>query len=392
MSDYYVCSDNIDGKENSRIESLVSALKKAGHNATNGGVGPNTIQSHGMSSASNGQIGVFICGGVDIQVFWDFVQGIGSYYHYKRFIYVYASDTATSDKWLTCNGAKNTPTVQAWDDNYSGGQGDAIGKTVDAYCNEHKDKIWYACGPLGCSFDDVIQNFLNGEGAGSGDTSESSSSSTIKSAICDVMYNWDGEAELFIRDETVHIRKIPSPSKATLSLVEGDNVHLGSINITDYNPSVVNYLTTTFDDYELIIQDELRVKRFGKVPSEVTVEEDIKTLEEAKEFLQREWNKLQRDNDHLIEVSVRGHPKWQVGKWCRVYFPSFKIDDYMYIINMSQEDSATDNWKCNLTLADYPPSFGEPSNSSGEDTTESITESEDNVVDDANTTSEEGSS
>ena len=187
------------------------------------------------------------------------------------------------------------------------------------------------------------------------------------------MYNWDGEAELFIRDETVHIRKIPSPSKATLSLVEGDNVHLGSINITDYNPSVVNYLTTTFEDYELTIQDELRVKRFGKVPSDVTLDEEIKTLDEAKEFLQREWNKLQRDNDHSLEVSVRGHQKWQVGKWCRVYIPSFKIDDYMYIINMSQDDSASDKWKCNLTLVDYPPSFGEPS-TSGEDTNESGTE------------------
>lgn len=168
MADYWVCSDNIDGKENSRIDALVSALKKAGHNATNGGVGPNTIQSHGQTSAAKGQIGAFICGGVDIQVFWDFVQGIGSYYHYDKFIYVYASDTATSDKWLTCNGAKNTPTVQAHDDNYSGGQGDAIGKTVHEYCSEHKDKVWYACGPLGCSFDDVIQNFLSGAGAGSG--------------------------------------------------------------------------------------------------------------------------------------------------------------------------------------------------------------------------------
>ena len=72
-------------------------------------------------------------------------------------------------------------------------------------------------------------------------------------------------------------------------------------------------------------------------------------------------------------MSVRGHQKWQVGKWCRVYIPSFKIDDYMYIANMSQDDSASDKWKCNLTLVDYPPSFGEPSTGS-EDTTESSTE------------------
>ena len=192
--------------------------------------------------------------------------------------------------------------------------------------------------------------------------SDSSSSSTIKSAICDVIYNWDGEAELFIRDETVHIQKIQSPSKAKLSLIEGENIHLGSITVNDYNPSTVNYLTATFKDYELTIQDEQRVKRFGKVQSEVSIEdEEVKTLDDAKEFLQREWNKLQRDNGHSLECTVRGNDKWKQGEWCRVYLPSFGIDGYMYIINMSQDDSASDKWNCQLTLVDYPPGFGEPS-------------------------------
>ena len=285
MSTYYVCSDNIDGKENSRIEELCSALKKAGHEAINGGVGPNTIQSHGQTSASNGQIGVFICGGVDIQVFWDFVQGIGSYYHYKRFIYVYASDTATSDKWLTCNGAKNTPTVQAWDDNYSGGQGDAIGKTVDAYCNEHKDKIWYACGPQGCSFKDVIDNFLKGEGAGSSDSGEAkqgSSASSIKECVQKLLTHWDGEVECYFKGDEVHINKVREPSKYYIGVLqEGSNVFMESISLTDVNPNTPNILEVEWTDGVIELRDELLIKRFGEVKKTLTaVKKEI--IEEVK--------------------------------------------------------------------------------------------------------------
>ena len=361
MSDYWVCCDNIDGNENSRINALCEALKKNGHNATNGGVGPNTIQSHGLTSASKGQIGVFIVGGSDAGMYVDFRDGLKrGYYHYKYMWVVFASETATTDKWITCNGLANTPLVRAHDDNYSGSNIESVGSSAKSFFDANKEYIGYACGKKGCSFDDVIQNFLNG--ANAGDTnSDSSSGSTIKSAICDVMYNWDGEAELFIRDETVYIHKIKSPLKAELSLIEGENIHLNSITINDYNPSTVNYLTCIFEDYELTIQDESRIKRFGKVPSEVSIGEDVKNLEDAKEFLQREWNKLQRDNDHSLECTVRGNSKWQVGEWCRVYLPTFNLDGFMYIINMSQDDSASDKWNCKLTLVDYPPSFGKPS-------------------------------
>ena len=276
MGDYWVCSDNIDGRETTRIKALVKALKDNGHKAHNGGVGPNTIQSHGMTSSAKGQIGVFICGGVDIQVFWDFVQGIGSYYHYKRFIYVYASDTATTDKWLTCNGAKNTPTVQAHDDNYSGGRGDAIGKTVDKYCREHKDKVWYACGKLGCSFDDVIKNFISGEGAGDGSGESSSDSdskskkqeatgTTIKEALQKLLKHWDGEVECYIRGDDVYVHKVRDPKTYTsLLLQEGVNVLSGSIHVKDYNPDTVNSLTVKWTDGLIEFKDPILVERFGE--------------------------------------------------------------------------------------------------------------------------------
>lgn len=284
MAEYYVCSDNIDGKENSRIEALCKALEKNGHTAHNGGVGPNTIQSHGQTSASKGQIGVFICGGVDIQVFWDFVQGIGSYYHYKRFIYVYASDTATTDKWLTCNGAKNTPTVQAHDDNYSGGRGDAIGKTVHEYCSEHKDKIWYACGSMGCSFDEVIENFLKGAGAGDSESKKTSKGGTIKEALQKLLTYWDGEVECYIRGNEVHVNKIRDPKKYCSSILkEGVNVFADSVNLTDINPNTTNYLEVVWTGGTITIKDDNLIKRFGVVKTTVFAEKEIEVEDEEKD-------------------------------------------------------------------------------------------------------------
>jgi len=375
MSDYYVCSDNIDGRENSRIDALCNALKKAGHTAHNGGVGPNTIQSHGQTGGAKGQIGVFICGGVDIQVFWDFVQGIGSYYNYKRFIYVYASDTATTDKWLTCNGAKNTPTVQAHDDNYSGGRGDAIGKTVHQYCSEHKDKIWYACGPLGCSFDDVIKNFLKGEGAGDEEEDDKKSSGgSIKDALKQVLYGWDGDAECYIRDETVYVHKIPDPTTAKITIAEGLNVHYDSVNVTDINPLTVNHLTVLYEDTEFDFKDDELIERFGEVPDEVTLEppEDYEvTDEDIKSLANTEWAKVKRDNGRTVECKITADTEIRAGQWVRVYLPSFNIDTYMYITKTSHDDSVDSSWTANITLADYPPGFGEaPSESESTEETE----------------------
>ena len=394
MADYYVCSDNIDGKENSRIDALVKALEEKGHTATNGGVGPNTIQSHGQESSSSGQIGVFICGGVDIQVFWDFVQGIGSYYHYKRFIYVYASDTATTDKWLTCNGAKNTPTVQAWDDNYSGGQGDAIGKTVDAYCNEHKDKIWYACGSMGCDFQEVIDNFLKGEGAGDSDSGESTSGSTIKDALKqavggDGTNGWDGEAEIRIEGDTVYVNRIPDPTTTKLVANEYENVQYDSVTVTDLNPQTPNKITMAYEGQTLVLKDDHMIERFEENPVEVEPDEFVKSYADAVSFLQREWNKARRGDGRQVELKVQGGMEWKTGTWVRVYLPSFKIDDYMYIVRCSHDEDGTGNWTANLTLEDYPPSLGLYSGGAAEEETDEEETDEETTDEDGETTDTE---
>ena len=58
---YYVCSDRIDGKENSYINVVIKELKAKGKDAVNAGVGPNK-ESVRNSKTSKGTV-VFIVGG-----------------------------------------------------------------------------------------------------------------------------------------------------------------------------------------------------------------------------------------------------------------------------------------------------------------------------------------
>ena len=348
------CDDN-DGKNAEWQNTVASALEKNGHTVEKLPIHPTPFGQYSYGEAGynpKGKIGVYIMADSLVSVA-DLAYG-GTSFKYAYFII--RMDLGKPK--MSQPEHFNTSPI-GMDGDCSGVCEKLVGKTYSQMNELTKNKCQCTWGRTP---KEGAENLIKAMGGEITDTSESSSSSTIKSAICDVMFNWDGEAELFIRDETVHIQKIQSPSKAKLSLIEGENIHLGSITVNDYNPSTVNYLTATFKDYELTIQDEQRVKRFGKVQSEVSIEDDeVKTLDDAKEFLQREWNKLQRDNGHSLECTVRGNDKWKQGEWCRVYLPSFGIDGYMYIINMSQDDSASDKWNCQLTLVDYPPGFGEPS-------------------------------
>lgn len=412
---YYVCADNIDGKENTYINALCDAVKKKGHEATNGGVGPNTVQSHGLSSASSGQIGVFIVGGSDAGMYVDFVTGLkNGYYHYKMMWVVFASNTATTDKWITCNGLANTALVRAHDDNYSGSNIAAVGQTAKAYFDANKQYINYACGKLGCSFDDVIQNFLEGGGMGSDDDG-GSSASTIKEAIKDVMSAWDGEVEAYVRDFKMYIHKIKLPEQdCDLVLSEGLNIESKSITIKDYCPNNTNKLVVHWNGDDIIIQDNKRIERFGEKVKELDAvkrvltnnatdkstdsdtdsdsedsstssdkgyeEVPAETYEEALEFARLEWNRCKREDCHSIELSTAGSAEWQTGKWVRVYIPSFDIDGYYYISRVSENNSPTE-WKASLTLVDFPPSFGEPEEETEEEEEdEETSEVEDDVT------------
>lgn len=405
---YYVCADNIDGKENTYINALCDAVKKKGHEAINGGVGPNTVQSHGLSSGASGQIGVFIVGGSDAGMYVDFRDGLKrGYYKYKMMWVVFASNTATTDKWITCNGLANTPLVRAWDDNYSGSNIESVGQTAKAFFDANSQYIKYACGKLGCTFDDVINNFLAGGGMGS-DEDGDSGASTIKEAIKEVMSAWDGEVEAYVRDFKMYIHKIKLPEQdCNLVLSEGLNIESKSINIKDYCPNNPNKLIVHWNGDDIIIQDNNRIERFGEKVKELDAikrvlttsatkkdsddeettssnkgyeEVPAETYEEALEFARLEWNRCKREDCHEIELSTAGGAEWQQGLWVRVYIPSFDIDGYYYISRVSENMSPTE-WRASLTLVDYPPSFGEPEEETEEDEEEEETsEVEDDVT------------
>ena len=405
---YYVCADNIDGKENTYINALCDAVKKKGHEAINGGVGPNTVQSHGLSSGASGQIGVFIVGGSDAGMYVDFRDGLKrGYYKYKMMWVVFASNTATTDKWITCNGLANTPLVRAWDDNYSGSSIESVGQTAKAYFDANSQYIKYACGKLGCTFDDVINNFLAGGGMGS-DEDGDSGASTIKEAIKEVMSAWDGEVEAYVRDFKMYIHKIKLPEQdCTLVLSEGLNIESKSINIKDYCPNNTNKLIVHWNGDDIIIQDNNRIERFGEKVKELDAvkrvlttsatkkdsgdeetttstdkgyeEVPAETYEEALEFARLEWNRCKREDCHEIELSTAGGAEWQEGLWVRVYIPSFDIDGYYYISRVSENMSPTE-WRASLTLVDYPPSFGEPEEETEDEEEEETSEVEDDVT------------
>ena len=279
MTTYYVCADNIDGKERSRINALCEAIRKKGHTANAGGVGPNTVQSKGNSSSSSGMVGVFIVGGSDAGMYVDFRDGLKrGYYHYKHMKVVFASETATTDKWITCNGLANTKLVRAHDDNYSGSNIDAVGQTAKQFFNANKQYISYACGKKGCTFQDVINNFFSGSDDGSEDSKEVSQGGTIKEALQKLLTFWDGQVECYIRGDEVHVNKIRDPEKYhSCILKEGVNVFAESVNLTDINPNTTNFLEVIWKGGTITIKDENLINRFGEVKTTIYAERKIET-------------------------------------------------------------------------------------------------------------------
>lgn len=83
----------------------------------------------------------------------------------------------------------------------------------------------------------------------------------------------------------------------------------------------------------------------------------ISTYQDALDFAKWFWHKIQRDNGRKVQCQVWGSPLYKVGEWARVFLPSFNIDEYMYITNVSQSNDGGD-WTCNLTLVDFPPGWG----------------------------------
>lgn len=379
MTSYCVGCDNIVGGESGLIHKVAQVLEKAGNQCEELSVGPNFVQSKGLSNGSKGKVAVFIVGGSDIGTYVDFKLGLeNGYYNYKFIWFAFASWTATTDKWITENGLKKTGLVRAHDDNFSKQSDIApyLGKSADNFFQKNKTIMNYVYGQ---SPEELAKKILGGGSSSDEKDSGTSTATSIKESLKKAVSGWDGDVEIRLLDDTVYVNKIPDPTKTKLILNEFENVQYDSVTVTDINPQTTNKLTLHYQDYDLTLSDETLIKRFGEIQLEIEPDDTVKDYDTAVAFIQRTWNKIRRDDGRQVELKIQGDMAFRVGQWVRVFLPSFYIDDYMYIIRMSNDEDGTNNWSTGLTLVDYPPSFGSPQvePEKDEDEEESIDELED---------------
>ena len=256
---YYVCSDRIDGKEQSYIQDVISELEAAGKQATSGGVGPNK-ESLRNSKGSEDTV-VFIVGGGRAGATWaSFVKSVEGKKDYAHTIVAYAG--WTSNPHVSCEAARTETLIAEWD---SGGFYQSWmpsyyeGHTIVTFCEKYSSVLSFCCSDESAS--DLGKKIANGTcGGGSNDEQGGSSASTIKDAIKEVISYWDGEAECRVENDTVYINKVPDPSKATLELKEGVNILADSVSITDINPDTVNFLTVHWSGGSDIVKRDEAMK------------------------------------------------------------------------------------------------------------------------------------
>lgn len=315
------------------------------------------------------------------------------------------------------------------------------GMTYPQMNEKCKDKCFIV---FGVTKEERAKELLKAMGGKTDDSGEGDAGSTAKECIQKLLTHWDGEAECYIRGKDMYINKIQEPeSEYTLVLKEGENIIRDSLQITDVNPNTVNHLIVKWTEGTIDFKDEELIQRFGEIKSEVeavkkvvkteTVTETVETgstdtssdtssddesssedsssdtssddsssdesttetktttktvveeipidnYEDALKFANTEWNKIKRDNGHTVECQVRGSNRWQAGEWVNVVIPSFGENGFMYTTRVSQSNDGGD-WNCNLSLADYPPGWGEEELESSEDE-----ESEDEDTEDATDT------
>ena len=271
MTSYCVGCDNIVGGEKNIIDKVAKVLEKAGNTCERLNVGPNYVQSKGLSSSSKGKVAVFIVGGSDIGTYIDFRDGLknGGYYHYKFIWFAFCSWTAKT--WITGEDLKNKPLVRAHDDNFSSQSSIApyLGKSADYFFSKNKDKMNYVYGQ---SPEELAQKILGGgTTADDKNKSKEGGGSNVKDCIQKLLKHWDGDVECYIRGDEIHINKVRNPEKYYSCMIKEEvNVITDSISITDVNPDTPNHLIVTWTGGKIEFRDEKAIVRFGEKP--VTME------------------------------------------------------------------------------------------------------------------------
>lgn len=353
------CDENKASQDKKNMKTIEKILEKAGHNVTTVAVGPGNLQNAMRKKSSKGKIAIFLVNGADLQTYKDAWHGMrpGGYYHTK---YCYFGCQGYINKrTMTCQGTKTVKLKKAHDDTSPKSfTADIVGLTTAEVMEKYKSRISYACGS---SVNELANNLVQVIGGGTNTSSSSAKESTgssIKEALKKAVAPWDGEVEIRLVGDTVYVNKIPDPATATLEITEYDNAIYDSITVTDINKNTVNNLSLTYKNQVLNLKDPILIKRFGTISKKITSPKTVKSLSQAKSYLRCEWNKIRREDGRSVECKVPGSTKWRNGKWVRVYLPSYFIDDYMYITKTSDSEDSNGDWTTNITLVDYPPSFG----------------------------------
>ncbi|WP_296882112.1 hypothetical protein [uncultured Methanobrevibacter sp.] len=376
------CDLNSTASDQQTLKKIGKILENAGHSVELLSVGPNFVQSAMQQSSTKGKIAIYLVNGADLQTYRDFHDGITQGYYHAKYAYFGLQGWITPST-CSCNGAKTAKLKRAHDDQSPVSYTAAlVGMTTAEVCEKYKKAIAYACGS---SAEELGNNLVKVIGGGSNSDGSGSSASTIKNAMKEVLYGWNGDVECYLRDDTIYINKIRDPTSAKLQLVEDVNVFMEGISITDIDPNTPNKLIVKWHNNKFIIKDDARIKRFGEVSKTIT--SSNKTEKDAVDFAYHEWNKLLKDSGRKLECKIDGGPEWRIGQWVRVYIPSFNLNGYMYLTKVSHDDNL--DWKVNVTLEDWPPDLGTKpaekaktteeatdSDSSSEDTKDSETETE----------------
>lgn len=291
------CDTNEPTSDRKNQNTIKGILEKAGHTVTVLPVGPNHLQSTSKQGSSKGKIGVYMVNGADIGTYKDFADGIGSYYNIK-FCY-FALEGWISPSTCSCEGAKTVKLSKAWDDNYSsaGYTANVSGKTTAEVCQMYSDKIGYACGS---SPEELGNNLVKviGGGSSTGDEGASGANSgNVKECIQKLLTHWDGDVECIIRGKNMYIQQVRDPEETySCSLIEGVNVFVDDISVTDLNPNTPNHLVVNWTGGSIEYKDELLIVRFG---------EHLKTMEAIKKVVTK-VKKKSSDSDSEGSSSSSG--------------------------------------------------------------------------------------
>lgn len=342
------CDEN-NSNDHKVQNTVAKILEKAGHKVTKLAVDSNAFASASYSKKNKGKIGVYLMAASVFSVA-DFAYGS------TQMKYAYFGIRGDASPSIKTENDFKTKKIKA-DNDCTSICNKLAGKTYPEMNEKTKKRCQCVFGKTGEEIGNAIVKALGGETDSDSKSNKTSTGSSIKDALKKAIKKWDGEAEIRLIGDTVYVNKIGNPSDTKLVINEYDNVIYDSVTLTDVNPSTINFLRLQYKDYELTLKDDTLIKRFGKISKTLKAPSSVKSLSDAKKYLNRQWNKIRREDGRQLECKIPGSTKWKTGKWVRVFLPSFFIDDYMYITKISSEEDSTGNWLISLALVDYPPSF-----------------------------------